>query len=69
MAERGANPGWDDPFSQETSSYLKTRDKIYTSVEKLGVAVLFGIPLPDSGVYSGALGAYLLGVDRKTFFI
>ena len=50
----------------------KTRHKIHPYVEKygeLGVAVFIGIPLPGSGVYSGALGAYLLGVDKKKFAI
>lgn len=50
----------------------RTRHKIHPYVEKygeLGVAVFIGIPLPGSGVYSGALGAYLLGVDKKKFSI
>lgn len=49
----------------------RTRDRIHPYVERygeLGVAVFIGIPLPGSGVYSGALGAYLLGVERKKFF-
>ena len=50
----------------------RTRHKIHPYVEKygeLGVAVFIGIPLPGSGVYTGAFGAYLLGVDRKKFII
>jgi len=50
----------------------KTRHKIHPYVEKygeLGVAVFIGIPLPMSGVYTGALGAYLLGVDKRKFAI
>lgn len=50
----------------------KTRHKIHPYVEKygeLGVAVFIGIPLPGSGVYTGAFGAYLLGVSRKKFSI
>ena len=50
----------------------RTRHKIHPYVEKygeLGVAVFIGIPLPGSGVYSGALGAYVLGVDRKKFIV
>jgi uncharacterized membrane protein len=50
----------------------RTQHKIHPYVEKygeLGVAVFIGIPLPGSGVYSGALGAYLLGVDKKKFSI
>ncbi len=50
----------------------RTRHKIHPYVEKygeFGVAVFIGIPLPGSGVYTGAFGAYLLGLDRKKFMI
>jgi len=48
----------------------KTRHRLHPYVEKygeLGVAVFIGVPLPGSGVYSGALGSYLLGLDRRKF--
>lgn len=48
----------------------KTRHKLHPYVEKygeLGVAVFIGIPLPGSGVYTGAFGAYLLGLDKRKF--
>ena len=48
----------------------KTQHRIHPYVEKygeLGVAVFIGIPLPGSGVYTGAFGSYLLGVDRRKF--
>lgn len=32
-----------------------------------GLAVFIGIPLPGSGVYTGALGAYLLGMGFRRF--
>lgn len=32
-----------------------------------GLAVFIGIPLPGSGVYTGALGAYLLGMGLRRF--
>ncbi len=50
----------------------KTQNKIHPYIEKygeLGVAFFIGIPLPGSGVYTGAFGAYLLGLDKKKFFI
>jgi len=50
----------------------RTRYRIKPYVEKygeLGVAVFIGIPLPGSGVYTGAFGAYLLGLDRKKFAV
>lgn len=50
----------------------KTRQKIHAGVEKYGeyfLIIFIGIPLPGSGVYSGALGAYLLGMSFKKFLI
>jgi uncharacterized membrane protein len=32
-----------------------------------GLAVFIGVPLPGSGVYTGAIGAYLLGMRLRTF--
>ena len=31
--------------------------------------MFIGIPLPGSGVYSGALGSYLIGLKYKKFII
>jgi uncharacterized membrane protein len=50
----------------------RIQHKIHKAVEKYGewaVAVFIGIPLPGSGVYSGALAAYLIGLDFKKFLI
>ncbi len=50
----------------------RTRHKIHPYVEKygeIGVAVFIGIPLPGSGVYTGAFGSYLLGLDKRKFAI
>jgi uncharacterized membrane protein len=50
----------------------RTQHRIHPYVEKygeLGVAIFIGIPLPGSGVYTGAFGAYLLGLDRKKFIV
>jgi uncharacterized membrane protein len=50
----------------------KTQHKIHPFVEKygeIGVAVFIGIPLPGSGVYTGAFGSYLLGLDKRKFAI
>ena len=49
-----------------------TQKKIQKSVDKygeLGVALFIGVPLPGSGVYSGALGAYVIGLKFKKFII
>lgn len=50
----------------------RTRHKIHPYVEKygeIGVAVFIGIPLPGSGVYTGAFGAYLLGLEKRKFAV
>lgn len=50
----------------------RTQRKISPYVEKygeLGIALFIGIPLPGSGVYTGAVGAFLLGVSRRKFAI
>ena len=50
----------------------RTQHRIHPYVEKygeLGVAVFIGIPLPGSGVYTGAFGSYLLGLDKRKFAV
>ncbi len=50
----------------------RTQRKIHGYVERygeIGVALFIGVPLPGSGVYSGALGAYLIGLGYKRFMI
>jgi len=50
----------------------KTQKKIRPYIEKygeLGLAIFIGIPLPGSGVYSGSLAGYLLGIKYKKFII
>jgi len=50
----------------------RTQKKIHKAVEKygeLGVAIFIGIPLPGSGVYSGAIASYLIGLNFKKFII
>jgi len=51
---------------------VRTQKKVHPLVEKygvLGLSVFIGIPLPGSGVYSGAIGGYLLGFTKKEFYI
>jgi len=50
----------------------RTQHKIHPFVEKygeLGVALFIGVPLPGSGVYTGAFGSYLIGLNKKKFAI
>ena len=53
--------------------YIKrTQKKIKKYVDKyglLGVSIFIGIPLPGSGVYSAALGSYLLGLEFRKFIM
>lgn len=60
-------------FDRKIWSILeKTQHKIHPYIEKygeFGVAIFIGIPLPGSGVYTGAFGSYLLGLDKRKFAI
>ncbi len=60
-------------FSSHLEPILeRTQKKLKPYVDKygeFGVAVFIGIPLPGSGVYTGAVGAFLLGLDRKKFAV
>ena len=62
--------GWFDrkvwPF------FERKREKLRPLVEKYGVwgvSVFIGVPLPGTGAYTGAVGAYLLNLDRKRFML
>lgn len=55
--------------------YSKFMDKSHRKMKKfvdkygvLGVAVFIGIPFPGSGVYTGSLGSFMLGLDRKQYY-
>lgn len=51
---------------------LRAQRRIQRSIDRygeFGVAAFIAIPLPGSGVYTGALGAYLLGVSRRDFYL
>lgn len=46
--------------------------RIHASVEtwgSWGLAMFIGIPLPGTGVYTGAVGAYLLGMSMRRFLL
>ncbi|MFW6154554.1 MAG: COG2426 family protein [Planctomycetota bacterium] len=50
---------------------VRTQVKIHAKVERygvLGLGLFIGVPLPGSGVYSGAAGGYLLGFSHREFF-
>lgn len=54
------------------SIVVRTQDKVHPYIERwgtLGLALFIGVPLPGSGVYSGGLGAFLLGFRFHQFMV
>lgn len=52
--------------------FARTQDRLKPYVDRygeLGVALFIGVPLPGSGVYTGAFGSYLLGLDRRRYAV
>jgi len=50
----------------------KTSARMHRFTEKygvLGVALFIAVPLPGSGVYTGTLGAFLIGLDKRRYRI
>lgn len=50
----------------------RAQRKIHPYVERwgtIGVALFIAVPLPGSGSYSGAVGAYMLGISYKRFIL
>lgn len=62
--------GWIDRIYQRVVT--RAREKVGYYVERygtMGLALFIGVPLPGSGVYSGGLGAYLLGFTFGQYVI
>jgi len=50
----------------------RAQKRVHRMVEKYGIwglGLFIGVPLPGSGVYTGAMGGYLLGFTRKEFYV
>ena len=50
----------------------KTRHKVEKKVKKygyLGITLFVAIPLPITGAYTGTLGSWILGLERKKTFL
>jgi len=61
---------WVDEIYRRTVT--RTQRRIQKSVDRygeMGVALFIGLPLPGTGSYSGALGAYLLGLGYRRFIV
>ena len=60
-------------FARQAEPWLeRARRKLHPYVEKygtIGVALFIGVPLPGSGVYTGAVGSYLIGMSRRNFAV
>jgi len=63
-------------FKPINNLYQKYSSKVHKKISKyverygiIGVALFIAVPLPGSGVYSGGVGAFLLGMDYKEFMI
>jgi uncharacterized membrane protein len=59
-----------------SSYYIKLlkrgQKKIHKYVNKygiLGLILFIGLPIPGSGVYSGSFGAFVLGFEKKKFYL
>ena len=66
QCEPGRNPGF--VVHGLWPQFERARQKLHPYVEKYGewgVAVFIGVPLPGTGAYSGAVGSYLLGLDKR----
>ncbi|KYC52685.1 MAG: putative small multi-drug export protein [Candidatus Methanofastidiosum methylothiophilum] len=48
---------------------VQRKYKKYTEWELIGLMIFVAIPLPGTGVYSGTLLSYLLGLDRKWSYL
>ena len=59
----------DNIYQTYIEKMQKNINKYVDKYGELAVAVFIGIPLPGSGVYSGAVASYLLGLKYKKFMI
>lgn len=62
------------PFCKKIyeKTVIRTQKKIETQMDKfgwIGLSIFIGIPLPGSGVYTGAIVGEVLGMSKKKFAI
>lgn len=63
------SPWWDRFFERR---YARTRGKLESQVEKYGpwaLATFVAIPFPATGAWTGALAAFVFGLDRMKAFL
>ncbi|HQL86172.1 MAG TPA: small multi-drug export protein [Lentisphaeria bacterium] len=60
-------------FERLVMRYIeRARAKLKPQVDKygaIGLAIFIGIPLPLTGAYTGAAGAFALGMERRQFML
>ncbi len=51
---------------------IRARNRVHGKVERfgyLGIALFVAVPLPITGAYTGTLGAWVLGLDRRKTYV
>lgn len=51
---------------------IRARSKVHGKVERfgyVGIALFVAVPLPITGAYTGTLGAWVLGLDRRKTYV
>ena len=50
----------------------RVQKKIHPYVEKYGLwglAIYISLPFPGSGIYSGSIAGYVIGMEKKRFYL
>ncbi len=62
------NKYW-NKYIERSQKRLEKTIKKWKDIKIIGLAIFIGIPIPGSGVYTGAMAAHLLGLSKKEFII
>lgn len=62
-------PWFDRLWSRYSIRVLQRTERYTNTWGSLGLALFIAVPLPGSGVYSGAVAAYLLGMRLRRFTV
>jgi len=69
MTDRFRKIKWIDRFFEWLFTRTKKRSAIIEDLELVGLALFVGIPFPGTGVWTGCVAAYLLGLKPLPTFI
>lgn len=56
-------------FNRKVKNVQRKIEPYVNKFGTFGISLFIGLPLPGSGSYTGALGAYLLGLSYKKFIL